>query len=274
MAYVYEVEGTRTIESNDGHRVVELRHFKQVRMAKLLTASGSLELALGRPGQSLLGPLDEFSGLPGTRPIPAALLAEAVLAPGSQNVGDTAEAFVHIDRLSGVTVRLNYVDGVGVDSLTPIGCSLRLPDVEYLFRTPVLADCYIALAQATDSRRRRRVPASQFASFSDPSLRCAWTGNVLIDRMPLPGAQTTDPLLCWRISCDEGEMYRAGTESCRVGVPMQDGVIVCDVLSGHLAQVELSGSVNILVVPQGWFLFDEVFANIPTFETSYKCSTR
>ena len=51
LAYLGEAVINRTIEANDGKRVVELRHFEACRSMKVLTSVDEARIDLGAPGQ-------------------------------------------------------------------------------------------------------------------------------------------------------------------------------------------------------------------------------
>ena len=58
LAFGYEMPATRTIESNDGKTIMELRHFGKIATAKFLTKVESVTIDLGVPGDIALGLLE------------------------------------------------------------------------------------------------------------------------------------------------------------------------------------------------------------------------
>ena len=58
LVYEGEMLVNRTIESNDGRRIVELRHFVKCRTVKVLCNVESLSIELGPPGMLGLGALE------------------------------------------------------------------------------------------------------------------------------------------------------------------------------------------------------------------------
>jgi hypothetical protein len=140
LAYAFETVVRRTIESNDGHRIVELRHFDRVWAVTLLSPSEELVLDLGPPAAPLLKTLDRVEPHVGNRRVLPRLFADDILRSGAGAVAaePSAEAFWERDSLSGKTIRITYVDGAGVKSIEPVGCDLTPADAAYLFLAPVL----------------------------------------------------------------------------------------------------------------------------------------
>ena len=184
LAYVFEVLAEGTIESNDGRRITEVIRFEKVRAIKLLSEVEDLAIDQQKPQVPLLetlAPWEPFSGNQAVDPRP---VIEATIRehdrPRIERAG--AKAFMHTDSLSGKTVRITYLDGVGVESLEPIGCSLTLLDCCYLSSTPVLADGFLLPDGGSAEGDGWHVDASQLTWFFDASIRPVPSGQAMVRR--------------------------------------------------------------------------------------------
>jgi hypothetical protein len=170
LAYMFEMRYQRWIESNDGYRIVERRTYGSVRMAKILSPV-DMSLELGPPDAL---PLDDLAcPEPGTGIAVAAVcpVAEAMLGGGAKAVADepTSRGFLEQDLLSGKSVRLTYIDGVGVSSLEPLGWTLTKPVAAHLFSQTILPPPL----PTSDPLGRELVDfavlPAQFTAFLDPT---------------------------------------------------------------------------------------------------------
>ena len=145
MAYAAEMAIDRSIERNDGKRIVEVRYFATSRNVKLLCSVESVTISLGTPGTLILGALEYV--YPGTIQTLATVrpVAEAILSYGAEDAArsEATRAVAHVNSLSGKKVRITYVNGIGVDSIEPIGCTLTAAERDFVFNTAVLSDYYI-----------------------------------------------------------------------------------------------------------------------------------
>jgi hypothetical protein len=179
LAYVAEMQIDRTIESNDGRRVVELRHFVASRNAKLLCDVEDASIDLGAPGTLVLGALSSLKPEAGIALTLAKPVADAILRSGAQQATRSAatKAFAHVDTLSGKTIRIVYLDGVGVESIVPVGCTLNAEERDFVSGTAILSDCYIWDLKKAPGERWK-VDGAQLSGLVDPSLRGSTEGTI------------------------------------------------------------------------------------------------
>ena len=100
-------------------------------------------------------------------------LADAILRRGAQDAArsEAIKAFAHVDSLSGKKIRIVYVDGVGVESIIPVGCTLTAEERDLVLGTAILSDCYIwDLKKAP--MERWNVDGGQLSGLVDPLV--AW----------------------------------------------------------------------------------------------------
>jgi len=145
VAYLAEMALDRTIEANDGKRVVELRRFVAARNVKLLCTVEDAAIDLGAPGALLLGALAYLRPDAGAAVVAAKPIADAILRIGAQEAArdQATRAVAHVDSLAGKAVRITYVDRVGVEVIEPVGCVLTAQERDFVAGTAVLSDCYL-----------------------------------------------------------------------------------------------------------------------------------
>jgi len=145
VAYLAEMALDRTIEANDGRRVVELRRFVAARNVKLLFTVEDAAIDLGAPGALLLGALAHLRPDAGAAVVASKPVADAILRIGAQEAArdQATRAVIRVDSLAGKAVRITCVDGGGVEAIEPIGCTLTAEERDFLAGTAVLSDCYL-----------------------------------------------------------------------------------------------------------------------------------
>lgn len=177
FACVFESLVRRTIESNDGVCIVELRRLESVRIARLFGETKSWQLVLGPPSQVVLRNFPLTSQV-GTERVLADRLADAILDGGADALRSAASsaAYLQVDSLSGKTVRITYVDGKGVVSVEPVGCTLSEADRRFLAQTSMVADAHLVPSIQTDGQSAR-LAAGHLDFLFDPSLRQIFHGG-------------------------------------------------------------------------------------------------
>ncbi len=278
LAFAFEVLARRTIESNDGRRIVEILAFEKVLAAKLLSEADDLTLDLGPPGVSVFQTLDHLRPDAGTTMVPARPVAEAILAtPAEAAAGDAASrAFLQVGSLSGKCLRITYVDGIGVESIEPIGCQLTATDGAYLFRTAVLRDAYLLPNEKARPGRTWKVDGSQLVGCFIPSINGLPQGELVVERLPdyqHNGRQYAD----LRVRGDELWMGLLYSER-RCPVSSVEGAFRYDLGDGRIETANLRGEFQNWSVwvdlPEEHLLFQVVFWPPPTLTVSYACQAR
>ena len=274
LAYVAEMQIDRSIESNDGRRVVELRRFVVSRNAKLLCDVEDVSIDLGAPGALVLGALSYLQPGAALAATLAKPVAESILREGSQEVArsETAKAFAHVDSLSGKAVRIAYVDGVGVESITPVGCSLDAEEQDFIFNTAILSDCYVwDLKKAVGDRWE--VDGAQLAGFIDPSLRGVTEGSIKFIR-DADGRDGGRPFAALRI---EGGTLRVDSSDAsrrRIGSFTPEGTLRFSLADKVVERATLTGRFAIDEVSTDHILFETSFKSRPTLKLEYSCEVR
>ena len=180
LAYVMEMHVTRKIESNDGHRIVELRTFDHLRNAKVLFRVEGVTIELGPLGALVLGAINSVQ--PGTietvatvKPFVETFLKSSAQALPMAKLRKPLPA----STVSGKD-RPHCVldDGRGVESITPIGCQLTADEADLVWNTAVLSDCYLLPDVKVKAGETWKVDGRQLGGFLDPTLRGVPSGEI------------------------------------------------------------------------------------------------
>ena len=277
LAYVFEVLAHRTIESNDGRRIVEVRHFENVSMVKLITGAPgtpNLEIDLGKPGRPVLKPLRPPQATTGFVELSPRLVGDAILSAGSRAAVDDqpSSACLRIDALSGKTIRMTYLDGLGVESIEPIGCALGPLHVEFLFHTSLAADSYFLSQSWGPSGKPRALDASHLGVFLDPSLHAVVEGRTRVRQSTEHAQDGIHLRICQRQ--DENVLQLRSVRPSRqmVGKLVLEGNLHSDPRGRYIQAANLSGTLCVQVLPQDSFLFGDVFGSQPEVALSYHCT--
>ncbi|HEV3167987.1 MAG TPA: hypothetical protein VGZ22_28555 [Isosphaeraceae bacterium] len=275
LAYATEMAIDRTIESNDGKQIVELRHFVTSRNVKLLYDVESVTVDLGLPGVLVLGALESI--LPGTTEVVLSVkpIAESLLGYGAHAVGQSkaTKAVAHVDTLSGKKVRITYVDGVGVESTQPEGCELTTEERDFVFATATLSDCYLLPDIKCRPGTSWTVDGAQLVGFLDPSLRGAPSGEITIardDDVQENGKQYAT----LQIKGGFVEVNASDDTTHRIGTFEPRGSLRYSISDGFVDRAKLTGRLVFEEVSRNHILFETSFRSRPTIKIEYTCAIR
>ena len=278
LAFAFEVLCHRTIHRNDGRRIVEIIQFERVRAVKLLSEGDDLTLDLGLPGVSVFQSLDRLRFDVGTTMVPAKPVAEAILATGAKGVVQdaTSRAFLQVGSLSGKCLRITYVDGIGVESIEPVGCQPAATDVDYLFHRAVLWDAYLLPNEKVQPGGAWGVDGSQLVGFFGPSMRSIPQSELVVERLPNyqhNGKQYAD----LRVHRDELWMDLLYIER-RCSISGLEGTFRYNFSDGLIETANLRGEFRDgsawADLPEDHLLFGVSFRPPPILTVSYSCQVR
>ncbi|MCL4205662.1 MAG: hypothetical protein KJ000_24535 [Pirellulaceae bacterium] len=274
LGFMFELPVTRTIESNDGQQIVEVREFGQVLMAKLLCET-DVTIQLGVPGMLVLGTLEYIAPGSGTVLVAVKPVAETLLAIGAQAAIDDEMTKVKMraDSLSGKKVRITYVDGEGVKSVEPLGCTLDEAELDLIFQTAVLSDYYILPDLESVPGDTWSVDASQLIGFLDPSLRGRPRGTCVFKRDA--NHQRSNKLYAnLRIESGTLELDSSDASRRRLLSFTPRGTLRYNVTDGFVETADLDGKILVEEVSQDHILFESRFRSTPTLKVNYSCKIR
>lgn len=274
LAYAAEMQIDRTIEKNDGKRVVELRHFVTSRNVKLLCDVGAVTIDLGPPGVLLLSALEYLQ--PGTIGAVALAkpIAERILGSGAQEAAksEATKAVAQVNTLSGKRVRITYVDGVGVEAIETVGCTLTQEERDFIFGTAVLSDCAIwDLKKAVGERWQ--VDGSQLSGLIDPSLRASTSGELEFVR-DVDGQESGKPYAALRVEGGSLSLNSSDASTRRIGSFTPAGTIRFSLTDKFVERAKLVGRFIIESVSTDHILFETSFRSRPTLTVEYACKIR
>jgi hypothetical protein len=272
LVYAAEMLVNRTIESNDGKRIVELRAFEKCRNVKLLCNVEHVSIELGPLGVLALGALDYLGPGSAEAIVAAKPIAELLLGTTAQQVlNDKAtKAFARVDGLSGKRVRITYLDGAGVESLEPVGCNLTGDERDLLFSTAVLSDCYILPDLTLKPGQTWTVDGSELGGFLDPTLRGIPEGEIVVIR---DADQTTDgkQFAVLRIQSGFLRINATDDKAHRVGTFEPHGKMKYSIDDGYVTIASLNGRATFERVSRDHILFEASFQTQPTMKVLYSC---
>ncbi len=274
VAYLAEMAIDRTIEANDGKRVVELRRFVAARNVKLLCTVEDAAIDLGAPGALLLGALAYLRPDAGAAVVAAKPIADAILRIGAQEAAkdQATRAVAHVDSLAGKAVRITYVDGVGVEAIEPVGCTLTAEERDFVFGTAALSDCYLwDLKKAVG--QRWAVDGSQLAGLLDPSLRGTAEGEVGLIR-DADGGEGGKAYAALRIEGGTLTIDASDASRRRIGSFTPRGTLRFSLADKVVEAATLGGRFDLEEVSTDHILFETSFRARPTLTVEYACSIR
>jgi len=275
LAYAAEMVIDRTIEVNDGRRIVELRHFVASRNVKLLCNVEDVSIDLGTPGVLLLGALEYLQ--PGATAMVATAkpIAETLLGYGAEAVArsEATKAVAHVDTLSGKKVRIVYVDDIGVESIVPVGCTFTAEERDFVFGTAILSDCHILPDVKIGPGTTWTVDGSELAGLLDPSLRGRSSGQVVLAReADIREGDSPHATLLIREGTVTVDSSDASTR--RIGSFTPVGSLKYDLDKGFVDRAILTGRFTVEEVSTDHILFETRFKSTPTLKIDYACAIR
>lgn len=273
LVYATESRVRRTVERNDGKKVVLLCHVVESRSVKLL-AEAEVRLDLGQPGFLILGFLDLAITGGQVTGVATAVgpVAEAVLTAASRaRVNEaTAKAKAAVDSLEGKKFRVTYVDGEGVVDLEPVGCTLTEDEQDYLEGLAVLGDCYILPDTESRPGSYWDVDARALMDYLPPSWRGRPRGVVTIERdqdYERGGKQYAALQIragSFQVDASDQSMRRLGTVTPR-------GKLEYNISDGYVESAQLNAQASMEEVSTDHLLFETRFETNPRIEIQYTC---
>lgn len=77
-------------------------------------------------------------------------------------------------------MRITFVNGVGVEAIEPVGCTLTAEERDFVFGTAILSDCSILPDVKAKPGESWSVDGQELAGLLDPSLRGRPSGRVVV----------------------------------------------------------------------------------------------
>lgn len=276
VGLVAECISSRTIESNDGHKVVEMRHIECHRAVKLLTGAGEFSLEPGPPDEPLLGALDKIRKGAWVRIEPVKPITEKI-APGNAALGDdkTTKLFAIVNRLSGKKVRLTSIDGKGIVGIEPIECTLNAWERDFFFSKDAMVLTRFLIDPEIKPGSTWTLDGELFSELLDlidPDPHPRISGQVVVIREADSSendkryanltVKAAESALRLRETAEKAEFF---------GLFRPSGRMVYSLSDHHFTTIRLDGSLRIEAVPRNSPLKKATFVEEPKLKVSYAC---
>ena len=270
--YAAEMVVDRTVESNNGVRIVERRHFDKARSVKLLTEVEDVSIELGLVGTVVLGALDYIEPGVGATILSAKPIAETILAAGANEVArsEATKAFAHVDSLSGKTVQITYVDGVGIESVLPVDCMLSDSEMDFVKASAVVSDYYMMPQLDIKVGGHWSVSGGQFGGFIDPSLRGVPSGEIVVGR-DSNHSERGKEYATLRIQRGYLEINESDDRTQRVGTFTPSGTLKYCITDRIVESADFKGRMVVEKVSKDHLFFESRFKATPNVTVIYSC---
>jgi len=281
LAYRAEMDLRRTIKKNDGTRVVELRELGKCRIVKATSKLENIQFVYTEPGTLLFGAIGAGVGLLDAyltggviTQLAAAVVVRAIqLLPGSiqkQLDDHNTKVQAMLDSLSGKTVQITYVDGMGVAELVPVGCTLTQEERDFLFTSAVVGDAFLLPDVESKPGDMWEVEGAAFADLLPPSWRSVPRGKIVIRR---ENDFEKDGKKFARLRCSSGTLQVDATDASRTRLATftPRGYLIYNITDGHIQEAELAADIAMHEASRDHLLFESRFETQPRVRTTYFC---
>jgi hypothetical protein len=284
VGYVIETLYNRTIESNDGRKIVEVRHVEWHRGIKVLSGGGKIGIERGPENEVVLGllesiPKDKWGKFVSCTPIESFLAKVAPSAVGKLTESNTKIKGL-VNRLSGKKVRLTSRDGKGTIGVEAIEGGLNAWERDFFFSKDVTLFSRFLIA------------------LSEIRVGEEWTfdGNMfselleLMDHRPMP--RVGGKVVVQR----EKDTKKGGKEFANISIKAGDdselniregdsradvsaryhprGTMKFSLTENHVTTALLDGKIRIAAVPKDGPLRNTTLIEEPILMISYSCEKR
>jgi len=282
LHYVAEFEVYRTIEKNDGQTLVEVREFRKARNLTVAAELEDVRIDVGPLGTLLLGAVDWRLGKPGTFILLQGQNAKPYLdrVPGLQQIANqvvTDEAtrvFAFVSKLEGKKVRITYRNGVGVQSIEPIGCSLSGDEQVFLFDTASLSDAYVMPDLDSKEGNTWTVDGVELLPIIDPSMHARLTGSISVRQGPITQANGRRSTTLSLVRGSNLQLVDQDDTSFRIGKWYPQGRLNFSFDNKIVSSAELHGELYLEQRSTNHIIFEAKHTIRPDYLVTYSCEVR
>ena len=283
--YAFEAQIDREIESNDGTTIVELRHFGHVQSLKILTRLEDVRLDLGAAGDLLIAGLlwlrhpaaltaaGTIAALDGqsSKPILNSLRWVGVSPEDLAGLDEHTKVFASVDRLSGKSVRLTYVDGKGVIDLKSVKGEMTPTEQEFHAASVLVSDSLILPNIDIEPGSRWIVDGSNFANFLDPSLLACTSGEVELERAEQHCIAQDKRCIHLQVVSGRIDLNTSDEKKGRIGWFEPEGSMDFSPEDQVIVQAKLHGNAKLEEFSKDHLLFETRMRRMPEIEIAYTC---
>lgn len=272
IALVAEQVASRTIESNDGSTLVELRTIEAARGIKILSATHDFHVELGDPDLPILKVLSDLAPGDAVEVAEPVAVLQSVLKAGTDVTRGSWKVLATVDELSGKTIRLTHTNGIGVTNVEPVNCSLTEEEVELFFRADPLADMRFLPDLGLKPGESFVVPGYAFANLLEPELHPHVEGNITITREH-DQRREGRPMASLKIDSAKSELKltTADAQQEAFGRLTPKGTLLFDLDGQFVRQATLSGDIVVRSIPKDHALGHASLVSQPETSMTYSC---
>ncbi len=295
--YVYSIMSQGYIKKNDGLTIIEERSFGKV--TESITVN-KYELSFEIPDElaTACAALEFFFGSDGSMTAFAKGFLDNVKIPindgiitGLKNIGIVPDSLdpeklknemlmftksKDSKLLEGKKVRIEYKDGQGIVSITPMdGCVLSAQEIDVIKRTNFVVDHYIFPDKQVEPDDEWQVPSGVFSGFLDPRMVGKIDGSVTVSRLSdfIKKEETYNRLrfkngIIQFVSNSSSSSEITGQITGVSGgcnIPLSTGVVSDAILRGNMEYKNVS---------KDHLLFEARTTTSPVFEVRYQCEVK
>ena len=295
FVYIYSMQSTGKILSNDGLHVTEERTFSNVNEQVMINDGwigfdlppkgvGLLSVALS--GVAAMVGVDPTIGVPVAHLISKTKISKGVLETLNSRLGSPldinklAEKATMVTRLKkgklleGKTVRIDFTDGQGITRITPVNCGLTQEEEDVIKRTNFVMDHYIMPEREVAVGERWTVDSSVFAGLLDPRMKGRVRGQVTVERV-LDESSKGKHARCVRLS-DGNIEFTPPSQTEQIDGCVSNVRGQCTIPSdlGVVTAATITGVAEYKSVSKDHLLFAAKMSVAPKFEVRYECEVK
>jgi hypothetical protein len=284
VGYVIETIYNRTIESNDGRKIVELRHIETHRAIKVLSGEGTIGIERGPENKALLGLLDSAPREQWGRFVdrtPIRPILEAIAPSGADKLTEPRTRIKGlVNRLSGKKVRLTSRDGKGTIGIEPVEGGLNAWERDFFFSKDVnLSSRFLIVLSGMQVGESWKFDGNMFSELlelMDPKPLPRVSGQVTVQREgdTTAGGKKFANL---RIKVGDESELTMREEDSRADVTARfqpSGTMTFSLTESYITTALLDGKIRIEAVPKDGPLRNITLLEEPKLMISYHCEKR
>lgn len=269
---------TREIESNDGSKIVEIRTYETHQGVKILADAADFQVDPGQPRDPSLFAVSGLS--PGKVVLlkdPGKVI-DAVVRPDPNVIKNDpkTKVFAFQNPLANKKCRITTIDGKGVVSVEPIGCTLNAWERDHLFNKDPLANSRILKSfRSIQPGSSVRLPGSLFHEILDgidTNQASQVTGEVVIHResSSLRGSGSESVL---KIHSGESELKltTVSANGAELVTFKPEGMFRINDYDHVLREASLEGPVRVEEYSRKGLMEGATFVEEPSFKMTYYC---
>jgi hypothetical protein len=276
----FESKVDRKIESNDGTKIVEIRHFRSVRSIKIESQVEDLRINLGGKFDGLLDGLGFFD------PMAAGVLrklskldlkavAETLPWLGGTpeqllGLDEKAKGFASIDRLTGKSCRVTYVDGTGVVEIEDVVGRLDPKERDMIRASVLVSDSLIFPNEKVAVDKSWTVSGRALGDMIDPSLRATTSGEFTLQRQP---DRDLDGRKCALLKITDGRILfdSSNAKEGNIGHFDPAGTFDYSLEDKVVIRGNAKGAARLEKFSKDHLLFETRSIQQPTLQLTYRC---